>query len=200
MGICQEDGLAEVRLRTDMPEILQPTLISGCGAGISYNLPTSLQNQHLPKSWTYCSNALFQFMHELQNLAEKYRDHGGIHSSAIGDTNGLQLFAEDIGRHSTLDRLAVEALFRWIDLQGKMLVTSGRVSAEMVTKAARLGIGLLASRPSPTDRAVERYEQAGITLIGHLRGRSLVVFSHPHQLEAGRTDHRGPRKDFGRRE
>lgn len=60
-----------------------------------------------------------------------------------------------IGRHNTLDRLAGEAFFRQIELWDTMLVTSGRVSTEMVAKAARLGIALIALRTSPTDKAIE---------------------------------------------
>jgi FdhD protein len=121
-------------------------------------------------------------MKDLQGQAEQYRSHGGIHSAAIGAADGLLLYAEDIGRHNTLDRLAGEALFKGIELQDKMLVTSGRVSTEMVAKAARLGIGLVASRTSPTDKAIELCEQAGITLVGYLRGSSMEIFSHSHQL------------------
>ena len=104
-------------------------------------------------------------MKELNRRTEQYRSHGGIHSAAIGDREGLLLHAEDIGRHNCLDRLAGEAWFKNIDLQDKMLVTSGRVSTEMVAKASRLGIGLIASRTSPTDRAIELCQQAGITLV-----------------------------------
>jgi FdhD protein len=73
-------------------------------------------------------------------------------------------------------------MFKGVELQDKMLVTSGRVSTEMVAKAARLGIGLIASRTSPTDKAIELCEQAGITLVGYLRGSSMEIYSHPQQL------------------
>ena len=183
MGVCSEYGLAEIRLRAELPEQLQPTLTSGCGTGISYNLPQNLLNPAHKRPRSYSSKALFHLMKELQGQAEQYRSHGGIHSAAIGDAEGLLLYAEDIGRHNTLDRLAGEALFKEIELQDKMLVTSGRVSTEMVAKAARLGIGLIASRTSPTDKAIELCEQAGITMVGYLRGNSMEIYSHPQQLQ-----------------
>lgn len=93
------------------------------------------------------------------------------------------LYAEDIGRHNTLDRLAGEALFRQVDLAGRIVVTSGRVSTEMVVKAARLGVGLVASRTSPTDKAIDFCEQAGMTLIGYVRGGSMEIYSHPGRVE-----------------
>ncbi len=65
-----------------------------------------------------------------------------------------------------------------------MLVTSGRVSTEMVAKAARLGISLIASRTSPTDMAIRMSEQADMTLIGYVRGGSFEVYCHPQGLDA----------------
>ncbi|WP_020678295.1 formate dehydrogenase accessory sulfurtransferase FdhD [Geopsychrobacter electrodiphilus] len=182
MGICSEFGLAELRIRNDLPQQLQPTLTSGCGTGISYNLPQNLLDLSRQQPHTYKSAGLFRLMKELQEQAEQYRSHGGIHSAAIGDGDHLLLYAEDIGRHNTFDRLAGEALFKKIELHGRMLVTSGRVSTEMVAKAARLGIGLIASRTSPTDKAIDLCEQAGITLVGYLRGNTFEIFSHPQQL------------------
>jgi FdhD protein len=182
MGVCREYGLAELKLKTELPERLQPTLTSGCGTGIAFNLPEHLRCPSAMRLRSYQGDDLVRTMHDLQERAEQYRSHGGIHSAAIGSGDGLLLYAEDIGRHNTLDRLAGEALFRDIDLQDKLLVTSGRVSTEMVAKAARLGIGLIGSRTSPTDMAIELCEQAGITLVGYLRGGSMEIFSHPRQL------------------
>ena len=183
MGVCSEYGLAELRLRAELPEQLQPTLTSGCGTGISYNLQQNLLNTAHKRPRGYSSEGLFHLMKELHGQAEQYRSHGGIHSAAIGDADGLLLYAEDIGRHNTLDRLAGEALFKGIEAQDKMLVTSGRISSEMVAKAARLGVGLMASRTSPTDKAIELCEQAGITMVGYLRGSSMEIYSHPQQLQ-----------------
>ena len=192
LGVCQDFGLAEVRIKGKLPESLQPTLTSGCGTGIAYNLPQSLFDSAYKTKQNYNSDSLFRLMKELNERTEQYRSHGGIHSAAIGDEMGLLLCAEDIGRHNTLDRLAGEALFKQLDLQGKMLVTSGRISTEMVAKAARLGIGLIASRTSPTDRAIELCEQAGITLVGYLRGTGLEVYSHPQQLQISSESERIP--------
>ncbi|PNU21051.1 formate dehydrogenase family accessory protein FdhD [Geothermobacter hydrogeniphilus] len=182
MGVCQADAQAELRLKREIPGQLRPILTSGCGTGITFNLPQSILRSSAALSRSYRTADVFHVMRELNDRAEHYRNHGGIHSAAIGDSDGLRLYAEDIGRHNTLDRLAGEALFRNLDLQNKLLVTSGRISTEMVAKAARLGVGLLASRTSPTDKAIDLCEQAGITLIGYLRGDRMEIFSHPQQL------------------
>ena len=188
LGACAEFGAAQVRLRGEIPERLQPTLTSGCGTGISFNLQTGSATLPRPAAnrQRVTPAAIFTLMRELQRRAEQYRSHGGIHSAAVGDGEKLLLYAEDLGRHNTLDRIAGEALFKGIDLAGKLLVTSGRVSTEMVAKAARLGIPLIASRTSPTDMAIRMSEELGITLIGYLRGESFEVYSRPDGLAAPR--------------
>ena len=190
LGVCADFGLAEIRLKKELPEKLQPTLTSGCGTGISFNLPHHLLKESRTRQRNYSSDSLFLLMRQLAQKTELYRKHGGIHAAAVGDEDGLLLHTEDIGRHNTLDRLAGEALFRKVDLRDKMLITSGRISTEMVAKAARLGIGLLASRSSPTNRAIELCKQAGITLVGYLRGESLEVYSHPQHLQLSASSQR----------
>nr|NIS39755.1 formate dehydrogenase accessory sulfurtransferase FdhD [Desulfuromonadales bacterium] len=183
LGICSDFGLAEVRIKGEIPERLAPTLTSGCGSGVAFNLPQHLTSEGRGSDGAVFSDtSLFALMRELNERTEAYRDHGGIHSAALGDGDSLLLHAEDIGRHNTLDRIAGEAMFKGIDLSGKMLVTSGRISTEMVAKAARLGLALLASRTSPTDRAIELAHQAGITLVGYLRGESMNIYCHPERL------------------
>jgi FdhD protein len=100
----------------------------------------------------------------------------------VGDGERLLLYSEDLGRHNTLDRIAGEALFKNLDLHGRLLLTSGRVSTEMVAKAMRLGIALIASRTSPTDMVIKMAEQAGITLVGYVRGDAFEVYSHAQAL------------------
>ena len=122
-------------------------------------------------------------MNELTQKADQYRSHGGIHSAAIGRNGKLILYAEDLGRHNTFDRIAGEAFFKGINLAGADLVTSGRVSTEMVAKAALMGISVIASRTSPTDMAIKLCDQSGICLIGYLRGGSFTIYSHPEAIE-----------------
>ena len=105
------------------------------------------------------------------------------------DGRELLLYAEDIGRHNTIDRLAGEALLRGVNLTGMALITSGRVSSEMAAKAALLGVPLIASRTSPTDMAVTICSQAGITLVGYVRGGRFTVYSHAELITMGNDSH-----------
>ena len=151
LGVCAEFGQARIRLRTDVPERLVPALTSGCGTGISFQLPAPSKNpaDAAKDRARITPEQVFALMRDLARKAENYRAHGGIHSAAVGDGEQLLIYSEDLGRHNTLDRIAGEALFKNLDLEGKLLVTSGRISSEMVAKAMRLGIALIASRTSP---------------------------------------------------
>ena len=184
-SVCTDFGVANVRIRGDLPEKLQPVLTSGCGAGITFTLPGS---RGAGGAWQKATSrfniaAVFSLMDQLTRRAGQYRRHGGIHSAAVGDCDGsLLIHAEDLGRHNTIDRIAGEALLTGLDLTGRMLVTSGRISSEMAAKAADQGIALIASRTSPTDMAVKICKEAGIVLIGYLRGGRFNVYNRPEGL------------------
>jgi len=185
LSVCNDFGIANVGIRGDLPEKLRPVLTSGCGAGISFtsnqttgNLPTRRDTSLR----TFQPSEIFGMMEQLARLAENYKSHGGIHSAAVGDGASILLYAEDLGRHNTLDRIAGEALLKGVDLSGTMLVTSGRVSTELAAKAAMLGISLIASRTSPTNMAVKMCEEAGIVLIGYVRGGRFSVYTSPERI------------------
>jgi len=151
-SVCKDFGAANVRIKGTLPEKLKPVLTSGCGTGVTFSTPGPLT---IESGMEFTPAQVFNLMDDLGKRAEKYRTHGGIHSAAVGDGERMTLYAEDLGRHNTLDRIAGEALFKGIELQGLMLVTSGRISTEMAAKAGQLGIPLIASRTSPTDMAVK---------------------------------------------
>jgi FdhD protein len=183
-SVCEDFGVANVVIRGELPDQLKPALTSGCGTGITFNLlqlptgkpPASPADRH------FAPEDLFAVMEQLQRVAGEYRKSGGIHSAAVAQGRRVLLHSEDVGRHNTLDRLAGEALFKGLDLQGTALFTSGRISTEMVTKAALLGVTLIASRTSPTDLAVKLAKEAGITLVGYLRASGFNVYTYPETI------------------
>lgn len=184
LSVCNDYGIANVRIKGEIPVGLKPILTSGCGTGITFSLPAAGElAKRGEESEPVPATAVFALMEELAKKAELYKSHGGVHSAALGDSQGrLLLYAEDIGRHNTVDRLAGEALLRGVSLAGRLLVTSGRVSAEMAAKAAALGIALITSRTSPTDMAIRICREAGIVLIGYLRGKRFNLYAHPELL------------------
>lgn len=190
LSVCEDFGAANVIIRGELPDQLTPFLTSGCGTGITFNL------HNVPKGEPALGNADARFnpedllflMEQLSRVASEYRKTGGIHSAALAQGRRIILHSEDIGRHNTLDRLAGEALFKGLDVRGMVLLTSGRISTEMVLKAAGLGVSLIASRTSPTDLAVKLAQKAGITIVGYLRASGFTVYSFPETLFVGQLE------------
>ncbi len=121
-------------------------------------------------------------MQQLQEQMVLYRSCGGVHASALADTKNLLVVAEDIGRHNTLDKIQGECLVRKLPTRDRLLLSTGRLSSEMLFKAAKMQVPVVVSRHSPTESAVSLARDLGITLVGHARGIRLSVYSHPERL------------------
>ena len=93
------------------------------------------------------------------------------------------LSAEDIGRHNTLDKIAGLCMLRNIWPDQRIIITTGRISSEMLQKAARLRAPILISRTSPSSLSIEMAERYGITLVGYARRQRFNVYSHPQRLQ-----------------
>jgi len=118
----------------------------------------------------------------------------GTHCSAIAGPQGILAAREDIGRHNTIDMLCGWALLEGVDLADKVLLTTGRVSSEIVAKAWRMGIRAVVSHSAATSRAVTLAESLGITVVGYVRGGSFIVYAGArHVLTAGARKAKGNR-------
>jgi FdhD protein len=119
---------------------------------------------------------------QLQEQMELYPVSGGIHTSALADTKRLLVMAKDIGRHNTIDKIQGECLLRNISSKDGILLTTGRVSSEMLLKAAKIQVPVVVSRHSPTSGAITLARDLSITLVGYARHTNLTVYSHPERL------------------
>lgn len=181
MRVCVDDSLADVKLaKSDFVLPQKRVLTSGCGGGVSFNVEALPVDSELVMN----PEQILHMMRELLENAMSYNLSGGIHTSAISDGNSILAIAEDIGRHNTLDKLMGECLLRKIATKDKILLTSGRVSSEMLRKATRMQVPIIASLTSPTDQAVLLGRKTGITLVGYARGNHLTVYSKPERLKA----------------
>ena len=119
-------------------------------------------------------NHLVEMLFESQEL---YRETGGVHTSALSDGEKVILSAEDIGRHNTLDKIAGLCLMENIWPEKRILITTGRISSEMLQKGVRMGAKVVASRTSPSSMSIELAEAWGITLIGYARSNRFNLYA-----------------------
>ena len=101
----------------------------------------------------------------------------GTHCSGLAAVQGILAAREDIGRHNTIDMLCGWALTEGLDLADKMLLTTGRVSSEIVSKACRMGVPVIVSHSAATSRAVMLAESLGIVVVGYVRGGKFIVYA-----------------------
>ncbi len=92
------------------------------------------------------------------------------------------MMEEDIGRHNAVDRILGRCLLNQVPIEQAALLTTGRLSSEMVVKTARLGIPILASRSAPTSLAIGLAARLGITLVGYIRGTGMNVYTAPERI------------------
>jgi FdhD protein len=176
----------------------RPVFTSGCGKGVTFaQFPgaavpaadTTMRPTQVTSQLKVSPDRLHSLMQSMQQSSPLHRQAGGIHAAALASEDGLVVVMEDIGRHNTLDKLAGYCLMNGFDPAGHILLTTGRISSEMVNKAIVMRLPVIASLTSPTTLSVERAEAYNLTLVGYVRGRRMSVYSHPERLEGRGVRH-----------
>lgn len=168
----------------DKPEKWRRT--SGCTGGFtSIDAEAAL----VPEALSGTSNGVVlaagqiaQLIDALFEAQDLYKRSGGVHTSILTDGKNLQTFGEDIGRHNTLDKLAGKCLFNECSMAHRIIVTTGRISSEMIQKSARIGASIVISRTSPSSMSIRLAERWGITLIGYARRNRFTIYAHPERI------------------
>ena len=157
------------------------TITSGCGKGtVFFSVLDALKNKPVESALCISYQHVLSLVRQLQDDAVLFQTTGGIHSAALCNLEGVIYTCEDIGRHNAVDKIIGLCMRNSVALEDKILVTSGRISSEILIKTAKLGISILISRAAPTTLSVELAEKLGVTMIGFARGRRFNVYSH-HQ-------------------
>lgn len=180
--VDDEAGVAEVDLANDidLTEKLwgKRAVTSGCGKGATfYHVLDSLQAKPVTSEVTVTPTRVYALMKELNQMSDLYRETGGVHNSALADGEKILVFRDDIGRHNAVDKIRGACFLEDIPLENKILITTGRMSSEIVVKVARMGVPILVSRSAPTNLALDLADRIGLTLIGYVRGNKMTVYT-----------------------
>jgi FdhD protein len=181
MRVCDQEQTVDVRLVSPHKE--KPgkrILTSGCGGGVTFDggsspRPVTSDLRLQPRQLLNC-------MRQLLVCHDGTGKRRGTHTSALADANGLLVVCEDVGRHNTLDKIWGECMFAGIQTEGKILISTGRLSSEMMLKAGKMNVPVAVSLNSATERAVQLAKEMGITAVGYARGSRLLVYSRADRL------------------
>jgi FdhD protein len=133
---------------------------------------------------TIALETLLRLPNVMRDHQSRFADTGGIHAAALFDLTGTQLaIAEDVGRHNAFDKLVGEQLLRGrLPLTDRVVILSGRASFELVQKALRAGVAVLAAIGAPSSLAVNLAASAGLTLAGFVRESHCNLYTHPERV------------------
>jgi FdhD protein len=157
---------------------------SGCSGG-----ETSVQKNNLPNppiksknGWVLPAERVGELVELLSGVQNLYRISGGVHTSALSDGEKILIVAEDIGRHNTLDKLAGRCILEQLNPTRRVILTTGRISSEMIQKAGRMGASMVISRTSPSSLSVQIAQKLGITLIGYAKRDRYTIYTHAGKI------------------
>lgn len=184
-GSCADVWLTADRTPFAEARLANPNILhtSGCGRGVILG-DLYAPSEPFPLTMTPLTPAqLFEMARFLQDATANNPGSHGVHTSVLFTATGeVMAMMTDVGRHNTLDKLLGACLLGEHPTEGHVLMTTGRLSSEMISKAARMRVPIAASLRAVTSTAVELAEAWGITTVGYLRGQQMVIHSHPERL------------------
>lgn len=176
-------GIADVSVSGDRADRAferngRRTVTSGCGGGVTtLDLSARDDAESDGDIVRIEPERIAALMDDFNKRSKIFLETGGVHSCALADGEAILLFQEDIGRHNALDKITGEALLRGIPVEGHMILTSGRISSEIVAKMSRQRPMAVVSRSAPTAAAIALAQEAGIGLVGFARGKNMNIYT-----------------------
>ena len=189
ISIDKKTGIAEIELSRDI-SLVKGLNVRRTLTSVSGKVPTFHDMKSIIETRILENNGfeagyedILELMEQFGGKSEVFRKTGGLHSCALGIDGSLEAYHEDIGRHNAMDKTIGHGMKKGIDFSRCIVLTSGRIPSEMLIKAAKRGIPIIASRSAPTALAVELAGKLNITLAGFIRGRRLNVYSGFHRIK-----------------
>jgi len=132
---------------------------------------------------TVKAQTILDSISKMNCLAKGFKETGGLHDSGIFKTDGIMMaFSEDIGRHNTVDKVIGAASLDKVNFSECFMIITGRVPGDMIYKAAKVGLPIVASVAAVLNSGVSSAEIANITLVGFVRGKRMNVYTGPERI------------------
>lgn len=174
-------SLKEKGLSEDV--IFKRVYTSGCGKGmLFYNVLDLAHRKKVTVAMTLQSQYITDLMKAFDKKSAIFKSTGGVHSAALCYGERIVSFHEDIGRHNAIDKIIGDALYSNLDMADFIVLTSGRISSDVMFKVQKMGSAVIVSRSAPTDLAVKLAKQWNVTLVGFARGKRMNVYSAPERI------------------
>jgi FdhD protein len=181
-------GLADLEARTQ-----KRTRTTGCGQGTVFgDLMDDIESVRLPAGATLARSTLYALLDRVRLHETIYKQAGAIHGCALATNDPgrapapseILMFVEDVGRHNAVDAIAGRMWLDRIDGADKVFYTTGRLTSEMVIKAAQMGIPFLVSRSGLTQMGYEIAQKVGLTMIGRATNKRFLLFTGGERFRA----------------
>jgi len=182
-----EVGAAAVKTRSGVADLEQKTarrvVTTGCGQGSVFgDMMDGLEQLTLPDT-RITQGQLYSIVNAIRLQQSVYKTAGSVHGCALFDGEELLLFVEDVGRHNAIDTIAGWMALNGKQSAGKVLYTTGRLTSEMVVKAAQMGIAVAVSRSGMTQMGHAVAQRLGLCAIGRATNKRFVCFSAMDRFE-----------------
>jgi FdhD protein len=177
VSVKTRNGLVDLEEKT-----AKRTKTTGCGQGTVFgDLMEDVDNIRLAGDTTLSQSTLYDLLDRVRTYDTIYKQAGAIHGCALAtNTPGrsdILMFVEDVGRHNAVDAIAGQMWLDGLDGEDKIFYTTGRLTSEMVIKAAQMSIPFLVSRSGLTQMGYEIAQKVGMTMIGRATNKHYLLFT-----------------------
>ncbi len=166
----------------DRDVLFKRLITSGCGRGVSFYSANEATGQKVESRVEMSTHEVLSLVSDFQHRSQIYRMTGGVHNAALCDIKSILVFSEDIGRHNAIDKVFGECILKDIPTDERVVITSGRVSSEILLKVAKRNIPIIISISAPTDLGVKLANDLGVTLLGFVRGKRINAYTNDWRI------------------